>query len=51
MAIKSATILQPLPPYNKSLYGLLRESRAKNRLLPAKKIQNIQNSKFKIFRF
>jgi hypothetical protein len=37
MAIKSAKILQPLPPYKKSLYGLLRESRAKNRSLPVSK--------------
>jgi hypothetical protein len=48
MDIKSAKILQPLPPYKKSLYGFLRISRAKNRLSIAKQFEILifQNFKF-----
>jgi hypothetical protein len=48
MAINSAKILQPLPPYKKSVYGLLRQSRAKNRMFLAKQFEilSFQNFKF-----
>jgi hypothetical protein len=51
MAIKSTKILQPLPPYKKSVYGLLREFRAKYRLPLAKKFELFKIQKFKFSGF
>jgi hypothetical protein len=47
MAIKSAKILQPLPPCKKILYGLLRESRAKNHKFLGKQFEILSFKNFK----